>query len=141
MKCVSDSPGRGLNLFLYPNFYLVFSIPPQTLAFFIFRPVSGSLVSHIIVHIEMAHILSVQVSLTARQLMYRLLHRDPKNRMGSCEGANEIKQHPFFNGINWALVRCMVRSQPLYSQQSMQFLSTLFIGRQQRVSYYTSNPF
>nr|AML78954.1 putative LOV domain-containing protein [Disporopsis pernyi] len=50
---------------------------------------------------------SISVSLPARQLMYRLLHRDPKNRLGSCEGANEIKQHPFFNGINWALVRCM----------------------------------
>nr|AML77350.1 putative LOV domain-containing protein [Sabal bermudana] len=50
---------------------------------------------------------SISVSLPARQLMYRLLHRDPRNRLGSCEGANEIKQHPFFLGINWALVRCM----------------------------------
>nr|AML76947.1 putative LOV domain-containing protein [Borya sphaerocephala] len=50
---------------------------------------------------------SISVSLPARQLMYRLLHRDPRNRLGSCEGANEVKQHPFFRGINWALVRCM----------------------------------
>ncbi|KAL5581148.1 hypothetical protein UlMin_013590 [Ulmus minor] len=50
---------------------------------------------------------SIQVSLQAKQLMYRLLHRDPKNRLGSREGANEIKRHPFFRGINWALVRCM----------------------------------
>ncbi|KAK6926864.1 Protein kinase domain [Dillenia turbinata] len=50
---------------------------------------------------------SVTVSLPAKQLMYRLLHRDPKNRLGSREGANEIKQHPFFRGVNWALVRCM----------------------------------
>ena len=42
--------------------------------------------------------------------MYRLLHRDPKNRLGSREGADEIKRHPFFRGVNWALVRCMVRS-------------------------------
>lgn len=49
---------------------------------------------------------SIMVSIPARQLMYRLLHRDPKNRLGSEEGANEIKQHPFFHGINWALVRC-----------------------------------
>nr|AML76334.1 putative LOV domain-containing protein [Myodocarpus sp. BC-2016] len=49
---------------------------------------------------------SKKVSLPAKQLMYRLLHRDPKNRLGSREGANEIKQHPFFRGINWALVRC-----------------------------------
>ncbi|XP_055833124.1 phototropin-1-like isoform X2 [Solanum dulcamara] len=50
---------------------------------------------------------SIQASLHAKQLMYRLLHRDPKNRLGSREGANEIKQHPFFRGVNWALIRCM----------------------------------
>ncbi|GMJ08926.1 NONPHOTOTROPIC HYPOCOTYL 1, phototropin 1, ROOT PHOTOTROPISM 1 [Hibiscus trionum] len=50
---------------------------------------------------------SIQVSLHAKQLMYRLLHRDPKNRLGSREGANEIKRHPFFKGVNWALVRWM----------------------------------
>ncbi|XVF68644.1 hypothetical protein PTKIN_Ptkin11bG0017900 [Pterospermum kingtungense] len=50
---------------------------------------------------------STQVSLHAKQLMYRLLHRDPKNRLGSREGASEIKKHPFFKGVNWALVRCM----------------------------------
>nr|AML77903.1 putative LOV domain-containing protein [Platanthera clavellata] len=50
---------------------------------------------------------SISVSLSARQLIYRLLHRDPKNRLGSREGANEIKKHSFFNGINWALIRCM----------------------------------
>ncbi|XP_016436377.1 phototropin-1 [Nicotiana tabacum] len=50
---------------------------------------------------------SIQVSLQGKQFMYRLLHRDPKNRLGSREGANEIKQHPFFRGVNWALVRCM----------------------------------
>ncbi|GER25650.1 kinase family protein [Striga asiatica] len=48
-----------------------------------------------------------EVSLQSKQLIYRLLHRDPKNRLGSREGANEVKQHPFFRGINWALVRCM----------------------------------
>jgi hypothetical protein len=47
----------------------------------------------------------IQISLAARQLMYRLLHRDPANRLGSYEGASEIKQHAFFRGINWALVR------------------------------------
>nr|AML77939.1 putative LOV domain-containing protein [Tropaeolum peregrinum] len=49
----------------------------------------------------------VSVSLHAKQLMYRLLHRDPKNRLGSREGASELKRHPFFKGVNWALVRCM----------------------------------
>ncbi|GMN24469.1 hypothetical protein TIFTF001_000577 [Ficus carica] len=49
---------------------------------------------------------SIPASLQAKQLMYRLLHRDPKNRLCSREGANEIKRHPFFRGVNWALVRC-----------------------------------
>ncbi|RDX78870.1 Phototropin-1, partial [Mucuna pruriens] len=46
------------------------------------------------------------VSFSAKQLMYRLLNKDPKSRLGSREGANEIKNHPFFRGVNWALVRC-----------------------------------
>ncbi|CAN6373824.1 unnamed protein product [Urochloa humidicola] len=58
-----------------------------------------------ILHKDMRFPASIQVSLAARQLMYRLLHRDPANRLGSREGAWEIKQHPFFQGINWALVR------------------------------------
>ncbi|KAB2081011.1 hypothetical protein ES319_A05G103900v1 [Gossypium barbadense] len=50
---------------------------------------------------------STQVSLHAKQLIFRLLDRDPKSRLGWREGANEIKRHPFFKGVNWALVRCM----------------------------------
>nr|AML78854.1 putative LOV domain-containing protein [Oresitrophe rupifraga] len=49
---------------------------------------------------------SIVVSIHAKQLMYRLLHRDPRNRLGTREGANEVKQHPFFQSVNWALVRC-----------------------------------
>ncbi|VVA20817.1 PREDICTED: LOV domain-containing [Prunus dulcis] len=62
---------------------------------------------------------SISASLQAKQLMYRLLHRDPKNRLGSQEGANEIKRHPFFKGVNWALVRCMKPPQldlPLFAK-------------------------
>jgi len=58
-----------------------------------------------ILHKDIRFPASIQVSLAARQLIYRLLHRDPANRLGSYEGAIEIKQHPFFRGINWALVR------------------------------------
>nr|AML79615.1 putative LOV domain-containing protein [Rhodiola rosea] len=49
---------------------------------------------------------NISVSVHAKQLMYGLLQRDPKNRLGSVEGSNEIKKHPFFRGINWALIRC-----------------------------------
>ncbi|XP_021716254.1 phototropin-1-like isoform X1 [Chenopodium quinoa] len=50
---------------------------------------------------------SKQVSLHAKQLIYQLLQKDPKSRLGAYEGANEIKRHPFFRGVNWALVRGM----------------------------------
>ncbi|KAL5562283.1 hypothetical protein UlMin_032030 [Ulmus minor] len=50
---------------------------------------------------------SIQVSLACRQLINALLQRDPASRLGSTMGANEIKQHPFFRGINWPLIRCM----------------------------------
>nr|AML78581.1 putative LOV domain-containing protein [Talbotia elegans] len=60
-----------------------------------------------ILHKDLKFPSSISASFPAKQLMFRLLHRDPKNRLGSCEGANEIKKHPFFRGINWALVRCM----------------------------------
>lgn len=69
----------------------------------------------------------LQVSLQAKQLMYRLLHRDPKNRLGSREGANEVKQHPFFRGINWALVRCMVITETLVIKHLSGDESLLFI--------------
>ncbi|CAD6270894.1 unnamed protein product [Miscanthus lutarioriparius] len=58
-----------------------------------------------ILHKDIRFPASIQVSLAARWLIYRLLHRDPTNRLGSYEGSMEIKQHPFFHGINWALVR------------------------------------
>uniref|UniRef100_A0A1D1YI91 non-specific serine/threonine protein kinase n=1 Tax=Anthurium amnicola TaxID=1678845 RepID=A0A1D1YI91_9ARAE len=59
-----------------------------------------------ILHKDLKFPASISVSLSARQFMYRLLHRDPRNRLGSREGANDIRQHPFFHGINWALIRC-----------------------------------
>lgn len=37
--------------------------------------------------------------------MAQLLIRDPERRLGSIAGAEDIKAHPFFKGINWALIR------------------------------------
>ncbi|KAL8140566.1 hypothetical protein V2J09_006587 [Rumex salicifolius] len=48
------------------------------------------------------------VSLHARDLIVGLLAKDPEGRLGSERGAAEIKQHPFFEGLNWALIRCAV---------------------------------
>nr|AML79425.1 putative LOV domain-containing protein [Sciadopitys verticillata] len=60
-----------------------------------------------ILHKELKFPKSTLVSLSAVQLIHGLLHRDPTKRLGSFSGANEIKKHPFFRGVNWALVRSM----------------------------------
>nr|AML78127.1 putative LOV domain-containing protein [Telesonix jamesii] len=60
-----------------------------------------------ILHKDLTFPSSIPASLAARQLMNALLNRDPAIRIGSSSGANEIKQHPFFRGINWPLIRCM----------------------------------
>ncbi|GMH28732.1 hypothetical protein Nepgr_030575 [Nepenthes gracilis] len=46
------------------------------------------------------------VSFPARDLIAGLLVKEPENRLGTERGAAEIKQHPFFEGMNWALIRC-----------------------------------
>ncbi|XP_062196122.1 serine/threonine-protein kinase D6PK-like [Phragmites australis] len=46
------------------------------------------------------------VSFSARDLIRGLLVKDPQHRLGYKRGATEIKQHPFFEGVNWALIRC-----------------------------------
>ncbi|CAL1373103.1 unnamed protein product [Linum trigynum] len=48
------------------------------------------------------------VSFHARDLIRRLLVKEPEGRLGTEKGAAEIKQHPFFEGLNWALIRCAV---------------------------------
>ncbi|KAJ8899610.1 hypothetical protein K2173_018584 [Erythroxylum novogranatense] len=48
------------------------------------------------------------VSFQARDLISGLLVKEPENRLGSERGAAEIKHHPFFEGLNWALIRCAV---------------------------------
>ncbi|XP_024535678.1 serine/threonine-protein kinase D6PKL1 [Selaginella moellendorffii] len=48
------------------------------------------------------------VSFAARDLIRGLLVKDPQHRLASKRGATEIKQHPFFEGVNWALIRSTV---------------------------------
>lgn len=48
------------------------------------------------------------VSFQARDLIKELLVKEPENRLGTHKGATEIKQHPFFEGLNWALIRCAI---------------------------------
>ncbi|KAI4371609.1 hypothetical protein MLD38_009937 [Melastoma candidum] len=38
--------------------------------------------------------------------MRGLLVKEPQHRLAYKRGATKIKQHPFFKGVNWALIRC-----------------------------------
>ncbi|XP_074320113.1 serine/threonine-protein kinase D6PKL2-like [Silene latifolia] len=49
---------------------------------------------------------SPAVSFQARDLIRGLLVKEPQHRLAYKRGATEIKQHPFFEGVNWALIRC-----------------------------------
>lgn len=49
---------------------------------------------------------SPATSYAARDLIRGLLVKEPQHRLGVKRGATEIKQHPFFEGVNWALIRC-----------------------------------
>ncbi|KAL4576750.1 hypothetical protein LXL04_012849 [Taraxacum kok-saghyz] len=40
-----------------------------------------------------------------KDLISKLLIKEPAKRMGSMKGAPSIKNHTFFNGVNWALLR------------------------------------
>ncbi|KAF5810690.1 putative protein kinase AGC-RSK-2 family [Helianthus annuus] len=51
----------------------------------------------------------------ARDLISKLLDKDPESRFGSKRGAADIKTHPFFNGLNFALIRSA--TPPVIPQQ------------------------
>ena len=50
-------------------------------------------------------VLSNQVSPEAKDLMRKLLTREPTERLGGVKGASEIRAHPWFASINWPLLR------------------------------------
>ncbi|XVE52840.1 hypothetical protein DITRI_Ditri02bG0156600 [Diplodiscus trichospermus] len=41
----------------------------------------------------------------AKDLIEKLLVKDPRRRLGCAKGAQDIKKHPFFDGIKWPLIR------------------------------------
>ena len=49
--------------------------------------------------------------IVVQDVISQMLIRDPTKRLGAKAGAEEIKAHPFFKGINWALIR---HAQPPY---------------------------
>mmetsp|Transcript_50694 Transcript_50694/g.130749 ORF Transcript_50694/g.130749 Transcript_50694/m.130749 type:complete len:356 (-) Transcript_50694:860-1927(-) len=48
-----------------------------------------------------------RVSPAFRSLVQGLLQKNPSQRLGSRNGASEIKEHAFFKNVNWALVRSL----------------------------------
>ncbi|KAJ9565819.1 hypothetical protein OSB04_001785 [Centaurea solstitialis] len=62
----------------------------------------------------------------ARDLISRLLDKDPENRFGSKRGAADIKTHPFFNGLNFALIRSAM--PPVIPRQTTNTTSSRFGG-------------
>ncbi|GER29428.1 protein kinase [Striga asiatica] len=51
------------------------------------------------------------ISFAAKDLIRGLLAKDPQKRLGFKSGATEIKKHPFFESVNWALIRSTVPPQ------------------------------
>jgi protein-serine/threonine kinase len=47
----------------------------------------------------------ITVNKNCKDLIKKLLHIDQKKRLGHKNGAADIKAHPFFKGVNWALIR------------------------------------
>ncbi|KAJ6965692.1 protein kinase PVPK-1 [Populus alba x Populus x berolinensis] len=64
---------------------------------------------------------SPTVSFAARDLIRGLLVKEPQHRLAYRRGATEIKQHPFFQSINWALIRC-TNPPEVPKQAIMEFL-------------------
>ena len=60
----------------------------------------------------------------ARDLLTRLLDKDPKKRLGARYGSFEIKQHPFFSKIDWdkMMTKQYIPPEPYIKQRFKNFL-------------------
>ena len=58
-----------------------------------------------ILHSKLSFPEEISVSKDGKNMIKRLLAGDPHKRLGSEHGAADLKAHPFFKQINWALVR------------------------------------
>eukprot|EP01018_Ginkgo_biloba_P033061 Gb_17384 [translate_table: standard] len=54
-----------------------------------------------------------------RDLILRLLDKEPEKRLGFCNGANDIKNHLFFKGLNWDAIQHVSRA-PFMPQEETQ---------------------
>ncbi|KAK9267931.1 hypothetical protein L1049_010368 [Liquidambar formosana] len=74
--------------------------------------------------------------LHARDLITGLLAKDPVSRLGARRGAAEVKTHPFFKGLNFALIRSVTPPEipGLRRQKTTTSTSLSSNGRQGRES-------
>ncbi|KAK6270371.1 hypothetical protein POUND7_007476 [Theobroma cacao] len=57
--------------------------------------------------VRFLHVTEIEEAGTAEanDLIGKLLVKDPRRRLGCTRGAQDIKRHPFFDGIKWPLIR------------------------------------
>ena len=60
---------------------------------------------HNIIHQPLEFPTSPATSSELKDLLRKLLQRDPSQRLGTRGGAEEVKNHPFFKSVDWALLR------------------------------------
>nr|AHZ63844.1 neochrome 2 [Cylindrocystis sp. VAZE] len=60
----------------------------------------------------------IPVSQDAKHLIRCLLNRDAEHRLGHSMGSSEVKAHPFFQDINWALIRDKKTAPPNMGESS-----------------------
>ncbi|XP_042492865.1 serine/threonine-protein kinase WAG1-like [Macadamia integrifolia] len=65
----------------------------------------------------------------ARDLIHRLLVKDPRGRLGCAKGATDIKRHPFFDGIKWPLIRTYRPPEEVRGLLGLRRKSTLMSSR------------
>ncbi|PHU14014.1 hypothetical protein BC332_15219 [Capsicum chinense] len=78
------------------------------------------------------------VSLAPKKLIHSFLNRDPASRLGSNGDTSEIKGYPFFRGITWPLLRCMlhVQSTLMLEQEVVQPDVRSELSKLRRVLFY-----
>eukprot|EP00009_Paramoeba_aestuarina_P003781 CAMPEP_0201513356 /NCGR_PEP_ID=MMETSP0161_2-20130828/5424_1 /ASSEMBLY_ACC=CAM_ASM_000251 /TAXON_ID=180227 /ORGANISM="Neoparamoeba aestuarina, Strain SoJaBio B1-5/56/2" /LENGTH=346 /DNA_ID=CAMNT_0047909529 /DNA_START=32 /DNA_END=1072 /DNA_ORIENTATION=- len=58
-----------------------------------------------VLHKELKFPHTVEISKDCKDFVRKLLRTDPKKRLGSNNGASDLKGHAFFKNVNWALIR------------------------------------
>ncbi|KAK9714340.1 hypothetical protein RND81_06G087100 [Saponaria officinalis] len=72
----------------------------------------------------------------ARDLISGLLKKDPTSRLGSVRGAAEVKTHPFFKGLNFALTRQLAPPSVPHPSGATPFKEVPVAKKKQSTAFY-----